>query len=131
MAALVRSWENTEEGSLLFTPDRARQEASNLATFMRWLADKKGVHVDGYAALHAWSVNEVEAFWLAVWEFFELRSATAIDCVLTAHAAWRALVCRCEPEFCGSLSEPPGWRAGADRCVRGWATGDVHVRGVE
>jgi len=84
MAALVRSWENTEEGSLLFTPDRARQEASNLATFMRWLADKKGVHVDGYAALHAWSVNEVEAFWLAVWEFFELRSATAIDCVLTA-----------------------------------------------
>ncbi len=83
MAALLRNWEDTEEGSLLFRPDRARQEASNLATFIRWLVDKKGVQVEGYAALHAWSVNEVEAFWLAIWEFFELRSATAIDCVLT------------------------------------------------
>ncbi len=48
----------------LWTPPQDRIDASNLAAFAR----KAGLPGGDYAAIHAWSVNEREAFWSAVWE---------------------------------------------------------------
>ncbi|MDX2055944.1 MAG: acetoacetate--CoA ligase [Polyangiaceae bacterium] len=84
MAALVRSWEHTQIGDLLWQPDARRIENANLTRFLGWLRDKKGKKFDDYQALHAYSVTEVEAFWLALWEFFEIRSTTPVERVLSA-----------------------------------------------
>jgi acetoacetyl-CoA synthetase len=46
----------------LWVPAAERAAASNLAAFAA------SVGVDGYEALHAWSIAEPDAFWAAVWE---------------------------------------------------------------
>ena len=40
-----------------------------LARFTDWLREHKGVEARDYAALHAWSVTDLDGFWSAVAEF--------------------------------------------------------------
>jgi acetoacetyl-CoA synthetase len=54
---------------------RERVEASELARYLRWLADRKGLRFEDYAALHRWSVERLEDFWASLWEFLEIRSS--------------------------------------------------------
>jgi len=63
------------EGTVLWTPPRERTEASELARYMRWLAERKGLRFDGYASLHRWSVERLEDFWASLWEFLAIRSS--------------------------------------------------------
>jgi acetoacetyl-CoA synthetase len=72
------------EGTVLWTPSRARVEASELARYTRWLRDRKGLAFDDYAALHRWSVERLEDFWASLWEFLEIRSSTPYARVLDA-----------------------------------------------
>ena len=53
-----------------------------MAEFVRWLAAEGRVEVDGYDALWGWSTTSLEAFWQAVWDFFEVRSSAEPDGVL-------------------------------------------------
>jgi acetoacetyl-CoA synthetase len=48
-------------------PDRAAR--SHLAAFMKLVRERHGVPIPDYAALHAWSVANLEAFWIAVWDY--------------------------------------------------------------
>jgi len=62
----------------LWTPSPARVAASNLTAFKRAV----GRNSDDYAALHAWSVAQPEAFWTAVWDFVGIkgeRGARAVE----------------------------------------------------
>jgi acetoacetyl-CoA synthetase len=72
------------EGAVLWTPSRARVEASELARYTRWLRERKGLAFDDYAALHRWSVERLEDFWASLWEFLEIRSPTPYARVLDA-----------------------------------------------
>lgn len=45
--------------------------------FQDWVARHGGPSTDGYADLWQWSVDEQDAFWLAVWQFFELPADSA------------------------------------------------------
>jgi acetoacetyl-CoA synthetase len=72
------------EGSVLWTPPRARAEGSELASYMRWLAERKGLRFGDYASLHRWSVERLEDFWASLWEFFALRSSAPYTRVLDA-----------------------------------------------
>ena len=47
----------------LWTPSENRIEASNLTDFMRFVGRCIGRDIDTYDALHAWSVEDVGAFW--------------------------------------------------------------------
>ncbi len=67
---------------ILWTPSAARVERSTLTRFMRWLADERGVECAGYEALWRWSVDELEPFWAAIWDFFEVRATTQYERVL-------------------------------------------------
>lgn len=53
----------------LWTPSAERVAASNMTAFMAHLTARHGVRFADYAALHAWSVEHLEAFWDAVWDF--------------------------------------------------------------
>src|SRR5271165_6646994 len=61
------------EHELLWTPSPERIEAATVTRYQRWLADAHGVKTDTYEQLWRWSVNELEAFWRSIVEFFELR----------------------------------------------------------
>ena len=63
----------SEARAILWTPDRARAEASTMARFQRWLAVERGLDFADYPALWAWSVDNLDAYWQAVADFFDLR----------------------------------------------------------
>jgi acetoacetyl-CoA synthetase len=72
------------EGTVLWSPPRGRVAASELARYMRWLRDEKGLAFDDYAALHRWSVERLEDFWASLWEFLEIRASAPYARVLDA-----------------------------------------------
>jgi acetoacetyl-CoA synthetase len=61
----------TEAPDVLWTPDPDHH--GRLAEFTEWVREHRGVDASDYAALHAWSVDDLEGFWSAVAEFFGVR----------------------------------------------------------
>jgi acetoacetyl-CoA synthetase len=67
----------------LWQPDRARIEGAGVTRFQAWAAERHGAPADGgYPALHRWSVDELDTFWKAVADWFEVRFSTPYDSVL-------------------------------------------------
>ena len=67
-----------------WTPDPAAVSVSRIADFGRWVARHRGVAVSDYAALRQWSVTDLEGFWSAIWEYFDVRAATDYHQVLAS-----------------------------------------------
>jgi acetoacetyl-CoA synthetase len=74
------------EGELLWTPGEARRERAQLTQFMRWLERERGLHFESYDALWRWSVEDLDGFWKAIWDFFGVRSSTPVTKVLGRRA---------------------------------------------
>jgi len=53
----------------LWIPSPERAAASHMAAFMKLVRERHDAKIPDYAALHAWSVTNLEAFWLAVWDY--------------------------------------------------------------
>jgi acetoacetyl-CoA synthetase len=71
------------EPEVLWTPSADRVERAAITRFARWVAASRGVDVTGsYDALWQWSVDELEGFWGAIWEYFEVQAATPYERVL-------------------------------------------------
>ena len=60
--------------NILWKPSEERANASTLAQFIRWLEAERGLRFEDYNDLWRWSVDDLEAFWQAIWDFFGLRS---------------------------------------------------------
>src|SRR3954471_10964541 len=41
---------------------------------MRWLERERGLTFGGYAELWQWSVDELDGFWSAIWEVFDVQA---------------------------------------------------------
>lgn len=76
--------ERIQEGTLLWEPTQERKENSNLNHFMVWLQQNRNLSFDSYDKLWDWSVTELEAFWEAMWEYFDIESSTPYQSVLSA-----------------------------------------------
>ncbi|WP_329331363.1 acetoacetate--CoA ligase [Streptomyces sp. NBC_00663] len=65
-------------------PDPQSAAHSRIVKFGRWAAQHWGVEADltDYAALHRWSVTDLEGFWGAVWEHFAIDADTPYERVL-------------------------------------------------
>ncbi|WP_047983063.1 acetoacetate--CoA ligase [Ornithinibacillus californiensis] len=74
-----------QEGELLWTPDNDRIEQANISTYMQWLKDNKGLSLEDYSSLWEWSVDDVEAFWESIWEYFEIQSTGDYHNVLSSY----------------------------------------------
>ncbi|MCC0078988.1 MAG: acetoacetate--CoA ligase [Rhodobacter sp.] len=70
------------EGDILWTASAARREAAPVTQFLGFLADR-GIALDGYPALHAWSVRDPAAFWLALRDYFGIEMDGELDQVMT------------------------------------------------
>jgi acetoacetyl-CoA synthetase len=75
-----------EQGSILWSPRPEQIEPTRLAAYMRWLAAEHGLHFDSYDALWRWSVDELEAFWESIWDFFGVQADGVRDPVLGSRA---------------------------------------------
>ena len=60
------------EGALLWEPSAAYREATTLTDYLAWLARQRGLRFADYAALWRWSVDDLEAFWSSVVEYYEI-----------------------------------------------------------
>lgn len=64
-------------------PDPERIAQAQVTKFQSWAAEHHGAPSDGgYAALHRWSVDELDTFWKAVTEWFDVRFSTPYARVL-------------------------------------------------
>ncbi|WP_316745669.1 acetoacetate--CoA ligase [Streptomyces sp. MK7] len=67
-------------------PDPQAASGSRIADFARWAARHQGAEMTqdptDYQALHHWSVTDLEGFWAAVWEYFDIDAATPYERVL-------------------------------------------------
>ncbi|RCW38487.1 acetoacetyl-CoA synthetase [Halopolyspora algeriensis] len=57
---------------LLWQPSPERVEASRMARFRGWLRAQRGLDLPDYQALWRWSVSDLEGFWGALAEFFDV-----------------------------------------------------------
>lgn len=66
----------------VWTPPPSVSDTANIERFRRWAAERHGLALPDYRALHAWSVTELERFWQSVWEYFDVQAASPPDRVL-------------------------------------------------
>jgi len=57
----------------LWQPSEARRDASTMKRFMEALSADLGVSLRTYRDLHAFSVERMEDFWSALWDFCDVR----------------------------------------------------------
>jgi acetoacetyl-CoA synthetase len=67
---------------ILWEPTAVQAEATRMAAFIHWLERERGLTFSDYNALWEWSISELEDFWSAIWEFFDLQSSAAYTSVL-------------------------------------------------
>jgi len=64
-----------QPGELLWTPGPERIRHANVTVFAEWLARERGRRCADYGALWRWSVEDLEGFWQALWDYFRIESS--------------------------------------------------------
>ncbi len=71
---------------LLWRPTAEQIDRATVTRFGRWLAQTRGLQFDSYEAMWRWSVDELDAFWTALVEFFDVRFSERPTAVLGARS---------------------------------------------
>ena len=77
-APIVTDW-----GECLWAPSQERIQNSNLMRFMKWLKQERNLDFTGYDALWNWSVSDLEGFWSAIWDHFDVEAERRYDQVVS------------------------------------------------
>jgi len=63
---------HADPAEVIWCPSLERVARARITHLTEWLRAHKGLHFADYAALWQWSVDDIEAFWSALVEYFEL-----------------------------------------------------------
>ena len=74
----------SEPGEILWRPGAAPDRPTAVGRFVEWLAAERGLGFESYDALWRWSIDELEAFWAAIWDFYGVRASTPYEQVLAS-----------------------------------------------
>lgn len=66
---------------LLWQPTAERVENAHLTHYLRWLG-RRGRNFATYAALWQWSIEDQDAFWASLWDYFEVMASSGYERVL-------------------------------------------------
>jgi acetoacetyl-CoA synthetase len=78
---------STEEQSpVVWRPSQEILDQSRMGRFMAWLEDKGYGPFADYHALHQWSIDDLESFWQAIWDYCGLVCESPADRVLGSRA---------------------------------------------
>ena len=58
----------------LWTPSPEQIKSSRLFAFQQWLDQRKGLSFSDYSSLWQWSIDYIDAFWLCIWEYFNVQA---------------------------------------------------------
>jgi acetoacetyl-CoA synthetase len=72
----------TAPAEVLWRPSPERIAAARLTRFLRWLEEHRGLRFASYDALWRWSVDDLEAFWAAVWDYYAIPHSAPYTRVL-------------------------------------------------
>ncbi len=67
---------------VLWTPSPERVERAWLTRYRQWLEPRLGRTFATYADLWQWSVDDVDAFWRSIWDFFDVQADGSPERVL-------------------------------------------------
>jgi acetoacetyl-CoA synthetase len=56
---------------------KAGAQSAHTVELRDWINQREGIRLDNYAALQSWSVREVDRFWRALWDYFDIQSPLA------------------------------------------------------
>jgi acetoacetyl-CoA synthetase len=66
----------------LWEPPAELVERARLSEYMRWLEAERGLSFASYDELWRWSVDDLEAFWSSIWDFFGVQADGGYERVL-------------------------------------------------
>lgn len=61
---------------LLWKPSEETIVSSNLTHYINWLNDKKLITSYNFNNIWQWSVDQIDSFWLSLWDYFNIQSDT-------------------------------------------------------
>lgn len=73
-----------QEGTFMWEASEDYKHNAIITKYMRWLQEKKGLEFTDYHSLWRWSVDEIEAFWESIWEYFSVHSPTPYKSILSS-----------------------------------------------
>jgi acetoacetyl-CoA synthetase len=73
-------------GDVLWTPPADFRDTTEMGRLLNWLRDERGRDLRDYDELWRWSVEDLEGFWGALWDFYEIRSHAPYERVLASRA---------------------------------------------
>jgi acetoacetyl-CoA synthetase len=71
------------EGDVLWSPRSDALEHTRIGEFMAWLSAHRGLDLPDYESLWRWSVRDLDGFWSAIWDFFDVTDHGRRTAVLT------------------------------------------------
>ena len=75
---------------LLWQPSKKAIAESNLTKYQIWLRDNNVIDTKDYHSLWNWSVNNIDDFWLSIWNYFNILSDTKPKQVLSSQSMPKA-----------------------------------------
>lgn len=66
----------------LWVPSEERIKRANVTRFISFVNEKHGLEIDSYGELYRWSIENLQAFWEAMWEFGEIKASRRYDVVV-------------------------------------------------
>ncbi len=84
--AAIEASPDNGTGELLWEPSAEMIERSRLRAFTDWLRAERDLDFPDYASLWQWSVDDLPAFWSAIWDYFDVQASPGFDAVLSSHA---------------------------------------------
>ncbi|MEC3918963.1 acetoacetate--CoA ligase [Nocardia sp. CDC160] len=64
-------------GAPQWVPGEADIEAARITDFARFVQRRFGIRTDDYMRMWQWSIDDIDRFWWAVWEYFDLGDTPA------------------------------------------------------
>ncbi|HZD87876.1 MAG TPA: acetyl-coenzyme A synthetase N-terminal domain-containing protein, partial [Gaiellaceae bacterium] len=67
---------------IVWTPSPERVATAAMTRFREWVNERHGLELADYHDLWRWSVDELDGFWAAIWEFFAVEASEPYERVL-------------------------------------------------
>jgi acetoacetyl-CoA synthetase len=80
----VTELSSLDDAAVLWSPPPDVRETTEIGRYLDWLERERGLVFSDYDELQRWSVNDLEAFWSSIWEFFEVKAHAPYSAVLVS-----------------------------------------------
>jgi acetoacetyl-CoA synthetase len=76
----------TDRPDILWRPSARDIEDANVTHFMSWLKRQRGITHSTWNDLWEWSVRDLDEFWSAVWDYYDVTATRRPDRIVSADA---------------------------------------------